>query len=127
MAAGKTTVGKELSERLGAPMIDTDAYIEENEGKTISEIFEESGESGFRKIEETCLEDILEEHIAEHPETLEDKTSKADIETLFERLSKDTGGRTLLENRGDVPLRQVIERLYKEREPFYEALARTTV
>lgn len=157
MAAGKTTVGKELSERLGAPMIDTDAYIEENEGKTISEIFEESGESGFRKIEETCLEDILEEHIAEHPETLEDKSRctlilslgggivttpacrdlisrftyciyiKADIETLFERLSKDTGGRTLLENRGDVPLRQVIERLYKERKPFYEALARTTV
>ena len=47
--------------------------------------------------------------------------------TLFDRLSKDTGGRTLLENRGGVPLRQVIERLYKEREPFYEALARTTV
>ena len=52
---------------------------------------------------------------------------KTDIDTILDRLSKDTGGRTLLENRGDASLRQVIERLYKEREPLYEALARTTV
>ena len=52
---------------------------------------------------------------------------KTDIDTIFNRLSKDTGGRTLLENRGDTPLRDVIDRLYREREPLYEALARTTV
>lgn len=158
MAAGKTTLGRELSARLGAPMIDTDAYIEEREGKTISEIFAaEGGESGFRKIEEECLEDILEEHISKNPETLEDKTKctlvlslgggivktpacrdlisrftyciyvKAGLDTLLERLSKDTGGRTLLENRGDASLREVIERLYREREPLYESLANTTV
>ena len=72
MAAGKTTMARELSAKVGAPMIDTDAYIEEREGKTISEIFAAVGEPGFRKIEEECLEDILEEHISEHPETLED-------------------------------------------------------
>lgn len=157
MAAGKTTMAKELSARVGAPMTDTDAYIEEREGRTISEIFAAEGESGFRRIEEECLEDILEEHIAAHPETLGDMTRctlvlslgggivttpgcrdlisrftycvyvKTDIDTILDRLSKDTGGRTLLENRGDASLRQVIERLYKEREPLYEALARTTV
>ena len=72
MAAGKTTMARELSAKVGAPMIDTDAYIEEREGKTISRIFAAVGEPGFRKIEEECLEDILEEHISEHPETLED-------------------------------------------------------
>ena len=72
MAAGKTTMARELSAKVGAPMIDTDAYIEEREGKTISGIFAAVGEPGFRKIEEECLEDILEEHISEHPETLED-------------------------------------------------------
>ena len=72
MAAGKTTMARELSAKVGAPMIDTDAYIEEREGKTVSEIFAAVGEPGFRKIEEECLEDILEEHISEHPETLED-------------------------------------------------------
>ena len=157
MAAGKTTMARELSAKVGAPMIDTDAYIEEREGKTISEIFAAVGEPGFRKIEEECLEDILEEHISEHPETLEDMHRctlvlslgggivttpgcrdlisrftycvyvKTDIDTIFNRLSKDTGGRTLLENRGDTPLRDVIDRLYREREPLYEALARTTV
>lgn len=158
MAAGKTTLGRELSARLGAPVIDTDSRIEEREGKTISEIFaSEGGESGFRRIEEQCLEEILEEHISEHPETLEDMTRcslilslgggivttpacrdlisrftyciyvKAGLDTLMERLSKDTGGRTLLENRGDSSLREVIERLYHEREPLYEALADTTV
>ena len=52
---------------------------------------------------------------------------QSDQDTILDRLSKDTGGRTLLENRGDASLQQVIERLYKEREPLYEALARTTV
>ena len=158
MAAGKTTMARELSAKVGAPMIDTDAYIEEREGKTISGIFAAVGEPGFRKIEEECLEDILEEHISEHPETLEEDMHRCtlvlslgggivttpgcrdlisrftycvyvrtDIDTIFNRLSKDTGGRTLLENRGDAPLREVIERLYREREPLYEALARTTV
>lgn len=138
-------------------MIDTDQYIEEKQGKTISEIFAEGGEAGFRRIEEQSLEDILEEHISSHPETLEDMTRcslilslgggivitpgcrdlisrftyciyvKAGLDTLLERLSKDTGGRTLLENRGEASLRDVIERLYHEREPLYESLARTTV
>ena len=147
MAAGKTTMARELSAKVGAPMIDTDAYIEEREGKTVSEIFAAVGEPGFRKIEEECLEDILEEHISEHPLVLSlgggivttpgcrDLISrftycvyvKTDIDTIFNRLSKDTGGRTLLENRGDTPLRDVIDRLYREREPLYEALARTIV
>lgn len=52
---------------------------------------------------------------------------KTDIETIFGRLSKDTGGRTLLENRGSASLREVIERLYREREPFYEELADNVV
>ena len=120
MAAGKTTMGRELSAKLGAPLIDTDAYIEEREGKTVSEIFAAEGESGFRRIEEECLEDILEEHISQHPETLEDMTRctlvlslgggivttpgcrdlisrftycvyvKTDIDTILDRLSKDT-------------------------------------
>ena len=148
MAAGKTTMARELSAKVGAPMIDTDAYIEEREGKTVSEIFAAVGEPGFRKIEEECLEDILEEQDM-HRCTLvlslgggivttpgcRDLISrftycvyvKTDIDTIFNRLSKDTGGRTLLENRGDTPLRDVIDRLYREREPLYEALARTTV
>ena len=121
MAAGKTTMARELSAKVGAPMIDTDAYIEEREGKTISEIFAAVGEPGFRKIEEEYL---CRDLISRFTYCVYVKT---DIDTIFNRLSKDTGGRTLLENRGDTPMREVIDRLYREREPLYEALARTTV
>ncbi len=72
MGAGKTTIGKQLAQSIKCPFIDLDAYIEEKEGKTISEIFEASGESGFREKELNYLQDILEDHITQHPETLED-------------------------------------------------------
>ena len=72
MGAGKTTIGKQLAQSIKCPFIDLDAYIEEKEGKTISEIFEASGESGFREKELNYLQDVLEDHITQHPETLED-------------------------------------------------------
>lgn len=72
MAAGKTTIGVQLARSLNAPIIDLDAYIEEKEGKTISDIFEKEGEKHFRDLEEKYLEDILEQHISEHPDTLND-------------------------------------------------------
>jgi shikimate kinase len=72
MGAGKTTIGKQLAQSIKCPFIDLDAYIEEKEGKTISEIFETAGEAGFREKELNYLQDVLEDHIAQHPETLED-------------------------------------------------------
>lgn len=55
MASGKTTFGKALAERLHRPFIDLDQYIEEKSGKTISEIFQEVGEKGFRELEKEML------------------------------------------------------------------------
>ena len=50
-SAGKTTIGKMLEEKLGKEFLDLDDMIIEKAGKTIPEIFQESGESGFRAIE----------------------------------------------------------------------------
>jgi shikimate kinase len=72
MGAGKTTIGKQLAQSIKCPFIDLDAYIEEKEGKTISEIFEAVSEAGFREKELNYLQDILEDHITQHPETLDD-------------------------------------------------------
>ena len=52
MGSGKSSIGKILSKKLHIDFIDIDEKIEENEKKTISEIFEILGESYFRKIEE---------------------------------------------------------------------------
>ena len=44
MGCGKTTVGEILAKQLGLPLIDTDAYIVEQEGRSIPEIFAQEGE-----------------------------------------------------------------------------------
>ena len=51
MGSGKTTVGGLLAKRLCRPFVDTDALIEEREGRSISEIFERDGEETFRALE----------------------------------------------------------------------------
>ncbi len=55
MGCGKTTVGKELSRLTGIPMLDMDTIIEEQIGKSIPEIFQESGEAHFRALETALL------------------------------------------------------------------------
>ncbi|MBO7764442.1 MAG: dephospho-CoA kinase, partial [Bacteroidales bacterium] len=58
MGAGKSTIGKQLAQSIKCPFIDLDAYIEEKECETISEIFGEKGEGGFRELELNYLEDL---------------------------------------------------------------------
>jgi shikimate kinase len=55
MASGKTTVGQALADHIGWPFVDMDAEIEAREGKTISQIFLEHGEPGFREVEAAVL------------------------------------------------------------------------
>lgn len=55
MGCGKTTVGRELSRCTGTPLLDMDAVIEEQVGKSIPEIFREKGEPYFRSLETVLL------------------------------------------------------------------------
>ena len=53
---GKSTLGRRLSSRLRMPLFDTDAMIEEAEGRSIPDIFAERGEAYFRDLESAaCL------------------------------------------------------------------------
>lgn len=57
-SSGKTTIGKKLALKLGMQFVDVDQEIETVAGKTIPQIFEEVGESGFRDIESRVIADI---------------------------------------------------------------------
>jgi shikimate kinase len=59
MGSGKTTVGRLLAERIGWTFLDLDDEIERRSGRTVPEIFAESGEDQFRRIEASALASLL--------------------------------------------------------------------
>lgn len=57
--AGKTTLGKLLSNITGFRFIDSDAFIEEKTGKSITDLFQ-IGEDYFRSIESDAYKEIAD-------------------------------------------------------------------
>jgi shikimate kinase len=137
MGCGKSTVGRELHQRLGYRLMDIDHMIEESIGKKITEIFREEGEHAFRDFETMQLREIAnqteERHIIStgggiviRPEnrSLIRKLGyvvwlRAAEDVLFERTSRYRD-RPLL-NRPDA--REKITALLVEREPWYRETA----
>jgi shikimate kinase len=58
--AGKTTVGRLLSHRLGVSFTDVDALIVDRVGKSIADMFTEDGEDAFRTVEREVVAEALE-------------------------------------------------------------------
>lgn len=60
MGAGKSTIGREIADRLHLEFFDSDQEIERRTGADIAWVFDLEGEEGFRKREETVIEDLSE-------------------------------------------------------------------
>lgn len=60
MGVGKTTLGKALAHRLDYQFIDLDHWIQDQQGKTVAEIFAEVGEDGFRSVEQQALSEVID-------------------------------------------------------------------
>ncbi len=58
MGSGKTTVGKAVAEALNFEFVDSDYYVQQKLGRTISEIFAENGEEYFRNAETEALKEL---------------------------------------------------------------------
>jgi shikimate kinase len=59
MGAGKSTIGRLLSHRVGWTFLDLDIHLEQRAGATIPEIFALHGEARFRRLESTALASAL--------------------------------------------------------------------
>lgn len=60
MACGKTTLGRAIARETGMQFIDLDFYIEQRFRKKITEIFAQSGEEEFRRMESAMLREVGE-------------------------------------------------------------------
>ena len=58
MGTGKTAVAKALALDLGLKYVSIDAVIEEKEKRPITDIFRDSGEPYFRKVEKETVKDL---------------------------------------------------------------------
>jgi len=136
MGAGKTTIGKLLSNQLAFNFIDLDRKIEEKSGVKINTIFEIEGEEGFREREHSALNEALAEQkviistgggvvVKDINRSLIQKSEamvvylKASLDILLGRLKNDKT-RPML-NRDNKLLS--LQKLLSERELFYENLA----
>ncbi|RKI38817.1 shikimate kinase [bacterium D16-51] len=135
MGVGKTTTSKELGIKLGVEERDTDAMIAAQEQRSISEIFEVSGEAYFRQAETRILDVLAEEApcivscgggMAMREENVAKMKKcgmviflKASPETIYSHV-KDSTHRPLLNGNMNVPY---IRQLMEEREPKYQAAA----
>jgi shikimate kinase len=61
MGAGKSSVGLALSRKLGWPFEDLDERIAAEEGRSVEQIFQESGEAAFRQLEHSALRALIQD------------------------------------------------------------------
>jgi shikimate kinase len=59
MGCGKSSVGRRLSGLTGHRFVDTDELVVQSVGRTIAEIFSNSGEDYFRDAEQRSLENMV--------------------------------------------------------------------
>lgn len=58
--SGKSTIGRQLARRLGVKFVDSDQVIEQRLGCSIREFFEREGESAFRDLEQTFIDELTQ-------------------------------------------------------------------
>lgn len=131
MGSGKTTISSLLDE----DYVDMDAVIVERIGMPIADFFEKEGEARFREIESQVLAELIASDrviatgggivtsaanralLAENPETI---YLKADFDTLYNRIQKDTKNvRPLFVNNS----KEDFKAIFDGRQDLYESVA----
>ena len=137
MGSGKTTHGRTIARMMGYDFVDMDRWIEETTGMTVPEIFNTHGEQFFREQEHSAIAELSKRErvvIATgggapcHGNNMAlMKDSGLTIylqlspEALLSRLKVSKNKRPLLEGKSEQEMRQTIEEMLGQREPFYNS------
>jgi shikimate kinase len=137
MGAGKTTVAALLAEAWGLPVRDTDADVEAADGRTVADIFVESGETTFRDLETKAVAEALATHdgvlalgggavLAESTRDLLQGHAvvflRVGLTEAVKRVGLGVGRPLLLGN-----VRSRVKAMLDERAPIYESVATLVV
>lgn len=135
MGAGKSTIGRQLAQLLNFEFVDSDHEIEARTGADIPWIFDVEGEEGFRRREESVIEELTQRQgivlatgggvVIREPNRRAISSRgivvylKTSIEQQLARTAKDRK-RPLLQH---AEPRKVLTELMKMREPLYVEVA----
>ena len=135
MGAGKSTIGRLLSQELKFEFYDSDKVIEDRCGADIPWIFDKEGEAGFREREESVIDELTQQkgivlstgggavlraenrqHLASRGTVIYLRTS---VEQQLARTARDRN-RPLLQTANP---EAVLRKLFEERDPLYRSVA----
>ncbi len=131
--AGKSTLGAILADHLEVPFLELDRLIEQESGVTLSAIFDLYGQSGFRRLERRCLDQVIERYprfvlatggsLVSEPATFERLLTtcftvwlRATPEEHMERVIAQGDMRPMADNRESM---SDLKRILQVREPLY--------
>ncbi len=136
MGSGKSYWLKQIAKWNKSVGYDLDALIEMKEEKTITEIFDEDGETYFRKAEATILKWFKEKKkyvvatgggTACFQENMDLMKKEAvviwldeSVDVLAKRLANEKSDRPLIAHLSDIELKAFLEQKLVERHPFYK-------
>jgi shikimate kinase len=140
--SGKTTLGKQLAERLNINFIDLDTEIEKSEGESIALIFKKFGEDHFRKAESNQLQNWANSNenfvmatgggapcFFDNMEVMNQAGTTIFLDVpakeIAKRISGQSVNRPLLLNLSFEELKDKIEFLRSQRKPFYRIAKHT--
>jgi shikimate kinase len=135
MGAGKSTIARDLMEKLEMDRVEMDEMIVKKQGMSISEIFDEYGEAYFRNLESNTLIELQKRKqtivscgggVVMRPENADHMKKNGRVvlltakpETILERV-KDSDERPILNNHMNV---EFISELMEKRRERYLAVA----
>lgn len=136
MGAGKSTIGRQLSQQLNMEFFDSDQEIEKRTGADISWVFDLEGENGFRLRESKILDELTAKKgiilatgggsviLKENRNFLSARGIVIYLETTIEkqldRTKRDTKRPLLQVSPSN---RIILENLANKRNPLYESIA----